>query len=54
MLSAISISGIKSLKSGGVIGLAPSSQQTNAGVFIDQLYNNGIVMNKIFSFDFKS
>eukprot|EP00347_Sterkiella_histriomuscorum_P006554 403352331 len=38
------------LKADGVLGLAPSSQRTRASLFIDELYQNGIIDNRIFAF----
>ena len=43
-------SDLEELKSDGVLGLAPSSQRTRAPVFIDELYQKGIIDNRVFSF----
>ncbi|CDW80046.1 pepsinogen a [Stylonychia lemnae] len=38
------------LKSDGVIGLAPSSYRSGPNLFIDELYQNGLIENRVFSF----
>ena len=43
-------SDLNSLKADGVLGLAPSSQGTRSPLFIDELYQNGIIDNRIFAF----
>lgn len=36
--------------SDGILGLAPSKQGTQASLFIDELYNNGLIDKRLFSF----
>ena len=38
------------LKADGVLGLAPSNQGGNSNLFIDELYNAGVVKQKTFGF----
>jgi cathepsin D len=50
MLSVIATTGLDGLSSDGLLGLAPSNQMTLANVFIDKLYDAGVIDNKVFSF----
>ena len=37
----------------GIIGLAPSPQRTGKKLFMDELYSQGLVRDRMFSFKFK-
>jgi len=37
----------------GIIGLAPSPQRTGKTLFIDQLYKNNLIRDRVFSLKFK-
>ena len=50
MLSVINIEGLEGLNSDGIVGLAPTSQRTQASVLIDELYWNRFINEKVFSF----
>ena len=50
MLSVINIQGLEGLTSDGIVGLAPTSQRTQASVLIDELYWNRFINEKVFSF----
>lgn len=38
------------MKADGILGLAPSSQRTQSSVFINELFNSGIIDKRVFSF----
>lgn len=38
------------MKADGILGLSPSSQRSTASLFVDELYNAGIIDQKMFSF----
>ena len=50
MLSITNIEGLEGLTSDGIVGLAPTSQRTQASVLIDELYWNRFINEKVFSF----
>jgi hypothetical protein len=50
MLAVVQTNDLSGLKADGILGLAPSTQRTQSSLFLDELYNNGIIDNKIFSF----
>lgn len=49
-LSVFKTSDLESLQSDGILGLAPSSQNTHAELFIDRLYAQNVISNRLFAF----
>lgn len=45
---------LSELMADGILGLAPSTQRTKASLFIEELYNNGIIDKRIFSFSIET
>lgn len=50
LLSVYRTSQLKAMKADGILGLAPSSQRTQAQLFVERLYDEGIIDQKLFSF----
>jgi len=48
-LSVVQTQDLNGLKADGIIGLSPSTQNTQASLFVDELYNSGIIDQRIFS-----
>lgn len=49
MLSVFQTIDLDGLMADGILGLAPSAQKTEADLFIDELYNAGVIDKRIFS-----
>ncbi len=49
-LSVFLTSDLSGLQADGILGLAPSSQGTGALMFVEKLYNEGVINRKMFSF----
>jgi hypothetical protein len=50
MLAVTETSGLSGLKSDGILGLAPATTSSENTLFIDELYSQGIIDSKVFSF----
>jgi cyclophilin family peptidyl-prolyl cis-trans isomerase len=50
MLSVYRTSELKSMKSDGILGLAPSTQRSASSVFIKELQKAGVIDKQMFSF----
>jgi len=44
-LSAVETEGLNSVKADGIVGLAPSSQGSQAELFVTELVRNGLISN---------
>lgn len=49
MLSVIQTNELGGLAADGILGLAPSAQKTQASLFIEELFNAGLIEKKMFS-----
>mmetsp|Transcript_17739 Transcript_17739/g.12676 ORF Transcript_17739/g.12676 Transcript_17739/m.12676 type:complete len:245 (+) Transcript_17739:319-1053(+) len=50
MLSVVQNTGLEGLDADGLMGMAPSNQDTQAKIYIEELYNAGIVSEQVFGF----
>ena len=50
MLSVFQTDDLTGLKADGIVGLSPSNQRSGAALFINELYNSGVIDQRVFGF----